>query len=282
MVKFLIIGFEYDKLEQTSRLPVIRIDIKNFFNWVRKWCSSGDIITDYKIHKIYKNLDHKYYYCQDRKDTINAIFSSLSNSKGENKYIIYFTGHGKDKGMLLPDGSIMYFHTLKKVICGMVPPQSEIFVMIDCCHPGRMGLNYVFSKTHFVFKNEENIEKSSQKFFFLTSFNYQERNIITDRGSLFTNSFLRAIKNLNRSEIDKKNIQSYIYSKNRNIERFCSKIREFMKYDVRDMKIQSGFVGQEIVFASSHNLDPILWLWIGNKNNKDYSFVKSKGRIVIH
>ena len=259
MPTVLIIGFSYDNLPST-------------------------IADIYHVYSYYKNLDYNLYICTDIIEPINIEdrislltsgsvddkfisfvsktfdciktvvkdkqslidwFRSIELSK-DNRLIIYYTGHGIENNILLPNGDRLTSYQFRNHVLDIGDisnqPKSNIFIIIDCCNPHGFFLPFKFDR--------------DSKSFTCTNFNFILPKII-----VMTSSESDSLSQALRLESPfTKYLFEYI-SKGYNtydIWSVCNSIDEEIE---KQGKIKSG---QKCAVYSSYHSLLVLWSWVIN------------------
>jgi hypothetical protein len=258
---FLIFGFDYE-----NQLPSSKIDVKKMYRWCTGFCEKGYIITDFEtdfeLCKKYKQIVSKSF------DTIIDHFKNFLLKNIDNKFFIYFTGHGKDKSFMFPNSKLLPFLEFRNLIELFTESNSEIFILTDCCRPGTMNLPFQLKNNKFELEREK-INFSKHNIILIISQDENNKSLATEKGSFLTKSFLKSINWINNTEIQDKNLISYIYSKNRNFSRISNKIK-------KSIKKSNKYSIQNIYIYSSYMNEPIIWNWLGDhKYNKNIEFYQN-------
>lgn len=285
----IIIGFEYI----INKLPGSYIDIYNAYNWCNSFNCDNYIITDTDYDKNKPNIvsgiknnnldinihsidTYPKIIINNSDDLCSNIKTILNYGVSDNKLIIYYSGHGVNNNMLMPNNTYLSFNDFKNVILSNTNSSVEIFLILDCCNPNGLSLPYKLDDNYFKLVNDpnklfNNIDFISHSILLITSANENEKSLATIYGSVFSKILFEILINMNtdypltfidnRILINKNN--------NRNLRRLIGNIRSSIR------KLHTGF-SQSVSVYSSFIIDPLLWMWIGS--NRDYD-IKSESTL---
>lgn len=272
----ILIGFEY----KNDILPGTLIDLYQCYSWSKSFGCNIYTLTDIKevnIELLHNAIDNKLA----NKDILNfyniinpiIIFDNLfdellkilNKEILDDKLIIYYTGHGVlYDNLVMPDETLISMKKLKSIILENVKITTEIFIILDCCNPDGMGLPFKLKNNLFGLSSTDikSIDFIEHKILLITSSANHQKSVATQLGSLFTRYLFKILIDMNqydKSYITKENIPLTI---NRNLQRLSSNLACHIR------KLHTGYQ-QNISIYSSYIIDPILWIWIGNRNNCD-------------
>lgn len=257
-------------------------DITRSVGWCASFSEHVFLFTDSDT----KNLNLK---CKNIRSTgnIESIFEYFAdNRKPYDKCFFYFSGHGEE-GELLDSHMIPYScMELKKKVINLFPT-SEFCFVFDCCNPGNMNLPYFLDGNRFIYKPTD-ADYTTQHIILILSNKQDEKSISTDTGSLFSVAFFNYLNNNKIKESDDPNKwiiddgetrPTYSYcvplEKNRNIRRLVGSVAS-------NMRKQGAPSRQTVSVYSSHKMDPVLWLWIGNKEYTDFEIHEDSSLLIIN
>lgn len=241
MPEVIIIVFEYGG---HSKLDHAILDL----NIVLDWSSS----LNYKVHIISDVGQHtvnpgETWFCGN--------FRTILSTIKDDKIIIYYSGHGKNNSMLLPNNQPVKFTKFRDIITTSLHKNTEILIILDCCNPTGFSLPYKLINNRFTLR-EGNLHFVEHKILLITSSESSEKSIaIENSGSIFTKKFFEVVAALSR--IDQ---QLNLQDKSRNLQKLVYTLTEYTKTQ------NTGYV-QHISIYSSYIIDPILWMWIGKDNS---------------
>ena len=285
----IIIGFEYS----INPLPGSYIDIFNAYNWCDAFNCDIYIITDvdYNINKsnivqginnnnIDKNIHfldtHPKILIQSDYDLCTNIKTILNYGVPDNKLIIYYSGHGINNNMLMPNNSYLSFDNFKSVILSNIPSSVEIFCILDCCNPNGLSLPYKLDNNYFKLVNNfdninDKIDFIQHSMLLITSANENEKSLATIYGSVFSKFLFEILTQMNKQYSLTLTDDKILINKNnnRNLRRLIGNIKSSIR------KLHTGF-SQSVSVYSSFIIDPLLWMWIGS--NRDYD-IKSESTL---
>jgi len=285
----IVIGFEY----KNDMLPGTLIDLYHCYKWCESFGCNINVLTDIKevdTKLLYTAIDNnlankdilKFY------DTINPIIISnnlieeilkiLKNGISDNKLILYYTGHGiLYDNLVMPDDSLISMKKLKNSILGNVSNITEIFIILDCCNPDGMGLPFKLKGNLFVLSSTDMklIEFIDNKVLLITSSANHQKSIATQLGSLFTRYLFKILIEMNSYDEFYAKREHIPLSINRNLQRLTSNLSSNIR------KLQTGYQ-QNISIYSSYIIDPILWMWLGNRNNHNIITDYTLDNIIVY
>ncbi len=262
MVCSLLIGFEYS---EKHNLPGTILDLYNAWKWCQTFSRQIYILTD--ISEVsdaiaYRHPEVTPFWSQVSKfpvHNLGKLQETLSTTLQEtmDRVVIYYTGHGLQNSLLLPDQSQWSSLAFRDYILGRLNFETEIFWILDCCNPQGLNLPYQLENNRFVV-SKETLECVTQPILLITSSNSQEESVATRDGSLFSRYLFENLSLLNSIgdlKFSRKRVSVPIKN-NRNLKRLLGKITSSIQ------KVHSGYT-QTVSIYSSYYMDPILWLWIG-------------------
>jgi hypothetical protein len=265
----LLIGFKYKDLNGSI------IDLYHAHKWCQTFNCDIHIITDITEHgsdlelaikqeivdsdirSFYNQISSKYILTN--KDQFRSALHSILGSTLD-KLVIYYTGHGFQNGIKLPDRSHMSFNDFRDDVLRHVPPEVEIFWILDCCNPTDMSLPYQLRNNKFMFQNSDTSYYGSHRILLITSANSQEKSITTKTGSLFTRYLFQILSNLSVTTFDIRKPLPLIH--NRNLQRLIGNLSSAIR------TVHSGYQ-QTVSIYTSYIHDPVLWMWIGSHKSYD-------------
>ena len=251
MVQVIIISFEYTE----NRLLGSIFDLYKVYSHFKKLNYNIHIYTDIIYNYIY--FDYKYLdniknknnrirdfidlICRQTTEPYNK-YNFLKKIKNDiikdDKYFIYYSGHGIDGKLLLPSFEKIDFNDFIYEIIKSIKDYSQIFILLDCCKIGDV---------HMTFKFDNKILKYHYDIYYphciyiMTTSSSNEDSLSTQNGSLFTKYFFKEHK---------------IYEFNYIIEYIQNEI-------IMDaLNIKNKIEIPTISIYCSYINHPILWLWI--------------------
>lgn len=249
----IIIGFSYN-----NELPGSNADINNMINYCNKFNYSYNIIND-DINNI-KDFELSLILF------IKTFCTNTSKYLTKN-FLVYYTGHGRDDSIVLPNKDLYSFTKFKNVIIKAIPNlQTEIFWILDCCNPTGLHLPFKLINNSFHFQKQCEFNcPPNIKILLITSSDNNEKSISTINGSLFTNQLLLLLNSLNDnlllfiSNYNKDNTIIPVAT-NRNLNRFINNLSANIRAIQHEYR-------QNVSIYSSYIIDPILWFWITTAGN---------------
>lgn len=266
----IIIGFEY---HDEKILPATIIDLYIAHNWMKTFMNDIYILTDIKkindIDICNNAISEKYisddifsfihlnniHIINNSDDLIENIKNIIIKHSHDN-LVIYYTGHGINASILLPNNDLFVINNLKYLLCELLSNYSNIFWIMDCCNPNALYLPFYFNYDHWELRDDK-IEYITQPIILITSSEEYEKSLATKCGSLFSKTLFKILKDMN--DIENINPMEIPVKNNRNLNRLLANIKSSMFKNVYNHN-------QTISLYSSYAIDPILWLWIGLKS----------------
>lgn len=238
----LLIGFEYTH----EKLPSTINDLSLMSDWCQSFSCNTHIITDiYFPQEQYT----KIHSISDLSLAIHTILSNKEKFQFDDRVIIYYSGHGINNNILLPNNEELPFCDFRDIILYYFNPNVEIFWVIDCCNPQGLQLPYKFSLSSDTFMLNCTKKFFSNRMFVLTSADSTQKSISTSSGSTFTKSFV-----------------SYISSPTSySLSTMISVINHVI--NTENVLCTNLLYPQNINLFSSYIDPPVLWPWIGGHSD---------------
>lgn len=103
----------------------------------------GNVLKDKGYHVLILNDEEKDIGSFELKRSIRKYFE-----KGKGNFILYFSGHGQDEGLLLNNNSFLHIETLFSLLSeGEESSLSYIsYVILDCCYIQATNLKWNYGK----------------------------------------------------------------------------------------------------------------------------------------
>lgn len=280
----ILIGFEYG----INKLPGVTIDLYHCYKWCKTFnCDINilsdasppkntiihralrDKLVDFDVSNFYGKIENRYKV-NTKLDLTRSIKDILSNNIIDNKLIIYYTGHGVENEIILPDESLLSLDELKRNMISVINSTVEIFWILDCCNPSGMKLPYKLEDNKFTLSTP-NVEFIKNPMLLITSSETHEKSVSTVYGSLFSKYLFKILTCMNNTKI---NYDGIVTTKhNRNLQRLTTTLTSEMR------RANSGY-SQTVSIYSSYVTDPVLWIWIGS--NRDYDVVIDSSLSVLY
>lgn len=170
------------------------------------------------------------------------------------KNLVYYSGHGKNGKMILPDNKKIAFQYFLDSFNLKLKQRSQLFFIFDCCESGNLLLPFEIKNNIFHLKNENYY----YHYIFLITSSYlgNSFSIATQYGSLFTKLFF---KEKNNYDIDS-NIQ------------LIKKETTKKLYELKNNDLELN-----VSVYSSYIFFPIFWTWVFESKyyiTPDYSLNK--------
>lgn len=229
------------------------------------------IVFKYKTDILYgsdKDLEYSYNWSNnllnyptkiitdinDEEITLNNFKKELFNLPDNiSKLIVYYSGHGINDSILLPDNNLLSFEDFKKYLLSKLHIYTEIFMILDCCNATGLNLPYKLEDNNFRLQ-KNSLYCITNPFLLITSSVLNENAISTkEDGSGFSKILFKKLTDFSL-------LNTVSNNNNRNLNRLKKEISSEIK------KIYKGYY-QTISIYSSYKIDPILWMWIGRKTD---------------
>lgn len=260
----LLIGFKYQDLNGTI------IDLYHAHKWCESFNCDIHVITDITddgidlglaikqeivdqdVTTFYNRIASKYIV--QNKIQFSSSINKILNIQHITKLVVYYTGHGVQNGIKLPDENHMSFNDFRDNVIKNVNENVEIFWILDCCNPSNLSLPYQLKNNQFIFQNDSTFF-GPHRILLITSANSNEKSITTKTGSLFTRYLFKILSNMPVTSFDVKKPLSLIH--NRNLQRLIGNLSSAIR------TVHSGYQ-QTVSIYTSYIQDPVLWMWIGS------------------
>lgn len=165
----------------------------------------------------------------------------------DERNFIYYSGHGIQNALIMPDRGLLPLKTFRDVILGEMSSTAKVFWIMDCCNPNGLHLPFQLKNNRFYLSNQEPIFVK-QQIMLITSANENEKAVVTGSGSLFTRFFLQ-----------------HLIGNEVNLIKIIKSISKSIK------SIQTKH-SQTISVYSSYIVPPLLPMWVKNPNDKCIEF----------
>jgi len=184
----MIIAFNYN-----DDLYGIINDILNIYNFSKKINKESQIYVLSDICSTLLNeLDITFFSIENKEQIIEIIKLFISK---KSKYLIYYTGHGKNNSFLVPNKDIINVNSIIDLIKDNTKKDSEIILIIDCCQIENVNLPFLYKNGKFTYNSDVNI--ITQYFLCIVSHNSENKTLSTIDGSLFTISLIKSLQYTN-------------------------------------------------------------------------------------
>lgn len=250
----ILVAYEYEN----DKLPGSVIDLYLMYKWFENLNYTIHVVTDITDEKITLNKDIiskaiKKQFCDNgiyvffRQFRRNIVLNSPDFSRfldnvpkiSDNKLVMYYSGHGGNNCIKLPDGSKYTSCKLKQQILDKVDDNGEILWIMDCCNPSGLNIPYKLSDNKFVLQNDQ-WHFTTQKIILFTSSTGYQKSFALPFGSRFTQQLL------------------FLFRQNiSNIQHLCNTINKNLVIQTSEFKYK-----QTVTAYSSFVIDPIIWSWI--------------------
>ncbi len=304
----LLVGFEYIKSERWKTLPGIPVDLYQAYRYCKNITKNilvfTDIDKDYRTSVLQRaildgyvdsgllsfieDIKEKKQYTQYNSKIKNGYSSNnfdktIKRFVGIDRLVIYYTGHGKNGDIILPDNTHVSLEYIRDLVIGGSDGSdgAQIVSILDCCQSNGMGLPYIYQKHIFrldntIFRFDNTIfrlDKQKPKHNFISpniicisSSHIHEDSTATHSGSLFT---MRLFGYLNRKE---QNI--ILLSEIYDMMSGCGVLGEG-SYDGGE----EGY-GSFTIYSSYPN-NQLLWNWFVKSNHNNIEVLMDNNNSII-
>ena len=202
----LIIGFEYTKNNDWELLPGITVDLYQIYDYVKnlnrfKTLVFTDIANDHNTDTLKKAIldghvdsgllsfieDIKVSNCYTiyqtqvlNQYTVNNFDQTIIDFvTGLDRLFLYYTGHGKNGNIILPDGTQVGMKYIKTLLNTYTNANCQIISLLDCCESDNKSL----------------VSHPSYQHISIASTKINEETTTCKSGSKFTRSIINKFKN---------------------------------------------------------------------------------------
>ena len=194
-----LIGFQYSRSAQ-ERLVGTIVDLYRAYRYTRKiGCEQVLIITDIEhtdfpleiITAIAKKaadggiITFLQTYPALVVTTIDGFRSALTQIPSGGKLVAYYSGHGANHTLILPDGNPFDMHTFRDTLLEHLDHNGELFCIVDCCHSHGLFLPFAFEQKDFQLR-EGYLNFLRPRIMLLTSSQEHRDSQSTHLGSVFS------------------------------------------------------------------------------------------------
>lgn len=237
----IIIGFEYVK-GTLDYLSFVEKDIEMMIDMVKRVSTKTIVITD--VVNFYTPESNTYVYKVFKREDLDTILSQLGINE-EPRIIVYYTGHGEEQGIKMPNKTIYPFIEFRDVVTSGCTDANEILFILDCCHSGSLLLPYRFTDKG-VFKLENIDAVALPNIICISSSESTQKSMAVEVGSFFTRNLVKAI--------------------NGGVKSMMTLSKMMMSRSISDGTREE----QTMCIYSSYPINPVLWTWVTNKNINIY------------
>lgn len=234
---------------------IISIDNDHLKSAVEEGMASPGLMTFYSTVK--KTLIHT---ASDLTTELQRVLSTIHDEK----LIIYYSGHGLNESMLLPDNTTMSFIDIRHTVFRAIAPTVKVLWILDCCNPNGLHLPFRLQKNKFVLSTAK-ISPVKNPLLLITSCEEKEKSAATAYGSVFSRSLFQILTKMNELNST---------TANRNLRRLMGNISSEIR------ALHTGYV-QTVSIYSSYIIDPVLWLWVGNSRHSDLDLDSTMSTILV-
>lgn len=291
-----LIGFEYqdNNMHDTSTFPGTIVDLHRVYKFCGMSGMNVVIITDItrekfpegimepitsgsinpSIMSFMSTVSSDMKKIKTGKELLQTLINVLHIHSKEDKFFIYYSGHGVNSGITTPNNERIEYLDFRKIITTHTCDKSQIMIVLDCCHPTNLFLpctlhiaenksnklldkisssadviKSIKQKTRFHI-NESYIP-CKQDIVLITSATIDEKSVATQYGSLFSQYFFSYLTTLTSRTSDTGKATE-----------IPSRHFVDIKYNVDD-NMKKHKHQQTMMIHSSILLPPMLWCWIG-------------------
>jgi hypothetical protein len=246
----ILIGFTY----KVDPIKSVIFDLYRVYEFVRNAGAACFVLTDYDtfdpeleshvsdpqirafcIHPdpdLVPCPDVTFYTVRSMQDVMLTIKSI--DITGESQVMFYYTGHGDaDQKMRFPNGQRHDLIEVRNLLLNQCSPAAEIFMVMDCCNSGSLGLPYGLSSESSKFRLRSVETMTDRVVLLISASSETEKAGIVSDGSYFTKYLFEV---LHQKLLD------------------LGKIRDIIQSKVT--------FPQTITISSSYPVESILWTWI--------------------
>jgi len=270
MVTVILISFEYkdptkNEPKNNSQFGKLEGSLFDIYTAYMHFTDLGyeiytmtDIIENYISLRTIRENDPKMkdflQYLSDKTFVKNISLDNFQNSlknilcKGDDKYIIYYSGHGINGNILLPNDDKLPMSDFLKIISMYTKPNTQIFIILDCCDVTNLFLPFEFKNNKFKYSEESNLFE--QIIMLISSSRGNEKSISTFEGSIFTKFFFEKKETFNINKC----IQSLTDEISRDIQNI-----------IKEGNLSNNCQIPNISLYTSYITFPIIWPWVFEK-----------------
>jgi len=251
MITVILIGFRYS----TNVLPTVTIDLYRAYRYFKELTTDLTYITDMKPIIYPTNMielsetseiggDIAEFLETDntkRAHNKDELIKAMGGSDAE-RVVIYYSGHGVDGNLLLPDDTHLSSLTFRSIITKAYP-KASFFIITDCCNATGLSLPYHLESNHFKLSSFPSL--SEHKMTLITSSTVSEKAVSDSTGSHFTKYLFNYLEQIRKLEM-KAGLPNLLGCINKAIQSH-----------------QSGYK-QTVGLYTSHPFQPVLcsWMWM--------------------
>lgn len=273
----IIIGFTYTHLVIPGVIP----DISLVYNFFYQRGFTLTVISDIEQRKFIQNnpipLDSLLYWFKVLSvDDLTSAVKRLRRSSplGDGRFVLYFSGHGISRGIVLPDQSVILSGDFRDMFINIIQPKGdrslsfpaigrESLWIFDCCNPGGLNLPFIWKNSttqqgdgYFSLCERDDFLALDDNILLVTSSREDEKAVSTEMGSLFTYLLFKFLSRLTEEGSQPKSKKMYSWN-----------FGDILAYIQRGIKrINSGHP-QTVSLYGSHVISPVLWPWVFSPNN---------------
>jgi hypothetical protein len=271
----LLIGFEYKGTDKWNTLPGIPVDLYQayrYFNHITKnILVFTDITQDYRTSILKRAILDGYVdsnllsFIEDTKDKnqytqyISTQKGGYNNNnfdptiidfiKGVDRLVFYYTGHGKEGNIILPDDTYVSLDYIRDLLINHTGKKCQILSLLDCCQSSGMKLPYVISNGLYKLNCVNTI--TEKEIICISSSGIRNDSSATHTGSVFTRKLFGYLSNT-IIPLSRLNKYGFIYSTYPTIKILWGWVTTTYKNDI-DLIIDNN---NSVITVVLHNSQP--------------------------
>lgn len=177
------------------------------------------------------------------------VLSDIDLSQ-ETRILFYYSGHGTmDKNVVMPSGEMLEYHQMRDAILDRCDKETEILMLVDCCHAGGWSLPYKLDLSRKTFRLCDLSYPVVPPVILISSNDADEKAVVSRRGSLFTKYLFHLLSMRKTADLSAlvRNIQHEV---RRNI------------FGTVDPGFASTLASQSVSAYASYPVTAVMWSWV--------------------
>lgn len=143
-------------------------------------------IVDTGIYDFVNYINNHAYKISNANEFKTTIETVLKKASKSSKLLIYYSGHGRESNILLPDHDMISYFTFRNLCTMYTPNTTSIMFIMDCCNINGMNLPYKLTDTQFKLNQSGVVHFTDRNILLITSSGDQELSMSNKYGSVFT------------------------------------------------------------------------------------------------